>query len=148
SHRPAGEAFRRPAHSRMDRRAGPLALGSRFLLIPLGAVVEGHGEPLSTRAETQSGRETLVFRGGRVLIFLTHANHLYSDRKQVRKMQPYPPLETLIAANVLRREGHEVEFFDCTFDRDYRAVLDRSKPDLVAVCEDNFNFLTKMCLLE
>jgi hypothetical protein len=31
-------------------------------------------------------------------ILLTHSNHLYSDRKQVAKMQPYPPLQTLIAA--------------------------------------------------
>ena len=27
-------------------------------------------------------------------VLLTHSNHLYSDRKQVRKMQPYPPLQT------------------------------------------------------
>jgi radical SAM superfamily enzyme YgiQ (UPF0313 family) len=83
-----------------------------------------------------------------MLILLTHANHLWTDRKQVRKMQPYPPLETLIAANVLRRQGHDVEFFDITFDRDYRAALDRVRPSLVVVCEDGFNFLTKMCLLE
>jgi anaerobic magnesium-protoporphyrin IX monomethyl ester cyclase len=83
-----------------------------------------------------------------VLILLTHANHLFSDRKQVQKMQPYPPLQTLIAANVLRREGHEVAFFDTTFDREYRNTLQRVRPDLVAVCEDNFNFLTKMCLLQ
>ncbi|MEO5926372.1 MAG: radical SAM protein [Bryobacteraceae bacterium] len=82
-----------------------------------------------------------------MLIFLTHANHLYSDRKQVRKMQPYPPLQTLIAASLLRREGHEVTFFDCTFDRDFTSALDAKRPDLVAVVEDNFNFLTKMCLL-
>ena len=83
-----------------------------------------------------------------MLILLTHANHLYSDRKQVRKMQPYPPLQALIAAALLRRDGHEVVFFDCTFDRDFMTALDARRPDLVAVCEDNFNFLTKMCLLE
>ncbi len=83
-----------------------------------------------------------------MLILLTHANHIYSDRKQVRKMQPYPPLQTLIAAAVLRREGHEVAFFDCTFDRDFASAIEKRRPDLVAVCEDNFNFLTKMCLLE
>lgn len=83
-----------------------------------------------------------------MLILLTHANHLYSDRKQVRKMQPYPPLQTLIAAALLRREGHEIAFFDCTFDQNFLAALDLRRPDLVAVCEDNFNFLTKMCLLE
>ncbi len=83
-----------------------------------------------------------------MLVLLTHANHLYADRKQVRKMQPYPPLQTLIAASVLRREGHEVAFLDTTFERGYCAAFDRVRPDLVAVCEDNFNFLTKMCLLE
>ena len=83
-----------------------------------------------------------------MLIMLTHANHLYSDRKQVRKMQPYPPLQTLIAAALLRRDGHRVVFFDCTFDRDFVSTMDVYQPDLVAVCEDNFNFLTKMCLLE
>ncbi len=83
-----------------------------------------------------------------MLIFLTHANHLYSDRKQIRKMQPYPPLQTLIVAALLRANGHQVVFFDCTFDRDFRSTLDACSPDLVAVVEDNFNFLTKMCLLE
>jgi len=83
-----------------------------------------------------------------VLIMLTHANHLHSDRKQVQKMQPYPPLQTLIAAALLRRDGHRIVFFDCTFDRDFISTMDVYQPDLVAVCEDNFNFLTKMCLLE
>src|SRR5439155_10710675 len=79
-------------------------------------------------------------------ILLTHCNHLYFDRKQVRKMQPYPPLQTLIAAALLRRHGFEVAFFDSTFDRDFGPVFERLRPSLVAVCEDNFNFLTKMCL--
>ncbi len=83
-----------------------------------------------------------------MLVLLTHANHLYSDRKQVRKMQPYPPLQTLIAAAALREAGHEVAFFDTTFDRDFGSALTRVAPDLLAVCEDNFNFLTKMCLLQ
>ena len=41
-------------------------------------------------------------------VLLTHSNHLYNDRKQVRKMQPYPPLQTLLAAACLRREGYRV----------------------------------------
>jgi anaerobic magnesium-protoporphyrin IX monomethyl ester cyclase len=82
-----------------------------------------------------------------VLILVTHANHLYADRKQVRKMQPYPALQALIAASVLRRDGHQVVFFDCTFDRDFRSTIDCIRPDLLVVSEDNFNFLTKMCLL-
>jgi len=83
-----------------------------------------------------------------VLILLTHANHLYSDRKQVQKMQPYPPLQTLIAAAVLRQAGFDVAFFDSTFDRGAAEAIARIRPDAVLVCEDNFNFLTKMCLLE
>ena len=82
-------------------------------------------------------------------ILLTHANHLYSDRKQVRKMQPYPPLQTLIAAACLRRHGYEVALFDATLNspmEGFQAAVERHRPRLVAVCEDNFNFLTKMCL--
>lgn len=83
-----------------------------------------------------------------MLVLLTHANHLYSDAKQVRKMQPYPPLQTLTAAAVLREAGVDAAFFDATFEREIGPEIDRLRPDVVAVCEDNFNFLTKMCLLE
>jgi anaerobic magnesium-protoporphyrin IX monomethyl ester cyclase len=83
-----------------------------------------------------------------MLILLTHANHLYSDRKQVQKMQPYPPLQTLIAAAVLREAGFNVAFFDSTFNRQIAPAIESLRPDIVAVCEDNFNFLTKMCLLQ
>ena len=84
-------------------------------------------------------------------ILLTHANHLYSDRKQVRKMQPYPPLQTLIAAACLRRHGYDVALFDPTLNsplEGFQAALAQHRPRLVAVCEDNFNFLTKMCLTQ
>jgi len=49
-------------------------------------------------------------------VLLTHCNHLYFDRKQVRKMQPYPPLQTMLAAACLRRDGSPVAIFDSTFD--------------------------------
>ena len=83
------------------------------------------------------------------VILLAHCNHLYFDRKQVRKMQPYPPLQTLLAAACLRREGYEVTLFDCTLaytEGAFREALALHRPRLVALCEDNFNFLTKMCL--
>jgi radical SAM superfamily enzyme YgiQ (UPF0313 family) len=83
-------------------------------------------------------------------ILLTHSNHLYSDRKQVRKMHPYPPLQTLTAASVLREQGYSVGLFDATLaaspDEEFRASIAKLQPTLVAVIEDNFNFLTKMCL--
>ena len=83
-------------------------------------------------------------------VLLTHSNHLYSDRKQVRKMQPYPPLQTLLAAACLRREGYTVALFDPALappKTGFEQALERHRPRLVAVCEDNFNFLTKMCLM-
>ncbi|MCU1259693.1 MAG: Radical domain protein [Bryobacterales bacterium] len=83
-------------------------------------------------------------------VLLTHSNHLYFDSKQVRKMEPYPPLQTLLAAAVLRERGIDVAFFDSTFNRPeegFAAALDLHRPRLVVVCEDDFNFLSKMCLL-
>src|SRR3954470_1192930 len=82
-------------------------------------------------------------------VLLAHCNHLYFDRKQARKMQPYPPLQTLLAAACLRREGFDVALFDCALeysDQAFRAALERHRPRMIALCEDNFNFLTKMCL--
>jgi anaerobic magnesium-protoporphyrin IX monomethyl ester cyclase len=82
-------------------------------------------------------------------VLLTHSNHLFSDRKQVEKMQPYPPRQTLIAAAVLREHGIPVALFDPTLVsalEGFEAALDLHQPDLIVVCEDDFNFLSKMCL--
>ena len=83
-------------------------------------------------------------------VLLTHSNHLYNDRKQVRKMQPYPPLQTLMAAACLRRSGYSVALFDPTLEAPepgFERALACHRPRLVAIIEDNFNYLTKMCLL-
>lgn len=82
-------------------------------------------------------------------VLLTHSNHLFSDRKQLEKMQPYPPLQTLIAAAVLRQHGIPVALFDPTLvppAEGFEAALQSHKPELVVICEDDFNFLSKMCL--
>jgi anaerobic magnesium-protoporphyrin IX monomethyl ester cyclase len=82
-------------------------------------------------------------------VLLAHCNHLYFDPKQVRKMQPYPPLQTLLAAACIQKEGYSVALYDPTLEYSeeaFRQALDRHRPRLVVLCEDNFNFLTKMCL--
>jgi len=82
-------------------------------------------------------------------ILLTHSYHLYFDSKQTRKMQPYPPLGTLYAAALLRSAGHSVAVFDTMLnppESGFRDALDRHRPKIVVVYEDNFNFLSKMCL--
>ena len=83
-------------------------------------------------------------------ILLTHSNHVYNDRKQMRKMQPYPPLQTLLAAACLRRAGYSVALFDPTLEAPqpgFEHALECHQPRMVAVIEDNFNYLTKMCLI-
>jgi anaerobic magnesium-protoporphyrin IX monomethyl ester cyclase len=82
-------------------------------------------------------------------VLLTHSYHLYYDRKQTRKAQPYPPLGTLYAAALLRNSGVSVAMFDTMLndpEKEFEAALAQHRPALVVVYEDNFNFLTKMCL--
>lgn len=83
-------------------------------------------------------------------VLITHSNHLWYDEKQRQKMQPYPPLQTLLAAAVLRQEGLHVEVCDITLETAEAHIskaIVNGAPRLVVVCEDDFNFLTKMCLL-
>jgi anaerobic magnesium-protoporphyrin IX monomethyl ester cyclase len=70
------------------------------------------------------------------------------DPKQSRKMKPYAPLSTLIAAALLRREGQQFAFFDSMLSEgvdEFRDLLHAARPKVVGLLEDNFNFLTKMC---
>lgn len=82
-------------------------------------------------------------------VLLTHSNHVFSDEKQRQKMEPYPPLQTLIAAAALRDAGFTVSVCDVALESPKEKLLQavsEAAPCLVVVCEDNFNFLTKMCL--
>lgn len=82
------------------------------------------------------------------MILFAHSNFMVQDEKQMARMRPYSPLSTLIAAALLRREGHEVALFDATFATGVEAfgrMLRELRPRAVAIMEDTFNFLTKMC---
>jgi anaerobic magnesium-protoporphyrin IX monomethyl ester cyclase len=82
-------------------------------------------------------------------VLLTHSYHLAYDAKQLRKMQPYMPLGTLYAASALRSAGISVAVFDSMLaepSRKLTALLEKHTPRIVAVYEDDFNFLSKMCL--
>lgn len=81
-------------------------------------------------------------------ILLAHSYFLYFDAKQTRKMRPYAPLATLISASVLRDLGYSVSLFDAMLadgTEGFRRLLEETRPAVVAILEDNFNFLTKMC---
>jgi anaerobic magnesium-protoporphyrin IX monomethyl ester cyclase len=82
-------------------------------------------------------------------ILLAHSYHLAYDPKQVRKMQPYPPLGTLYAATALREQRISAAVFDPMLQdpvSGFPVMLRQEKPKILAIYEDDFNFLTKMCL--
>jgi anaerobic magnesium-protoporphyrin IX monomethyl ester cyclase len=82
-------------------------------------------------------------------ILVCHSYFLRFDQKQVQRAKPYPPLATLQVASMLRRAGHQVSFFDAMLADDltrFERQLDVLNPQLVLFYEDNFNFLSKMCL--
>src|SRR5437879_1396111 len=82
-------------------------------------------------------------------ILVCHSYFLRFDQKQLERAKPYPPLATLQLASILRRAGHEVALFDAMLAEgigDYQHKLRAVRPQLVLLYEDNFNFLSKMCL--
>src|SRR6185295_10374769 len=61
----------------------------------------------------------------------------------------YPPLATLYAASLLRSRGFTVALFDAMLadgEHEFADALQRHRPGVVVFYEDNFNFLSKMCL--
>ncbi|MGA3130363.1 MAG: radical SAM protein [Terracidiphilus sp.] len=86
---------------------------------------------------------------GKADVLFTHSWHLWNDPKQAERHQPYPPLGTLYAAALARASGFSVAVFDTMLSdpaSGFADALDRHRPRLVVICEDSFNFLSKMCL--
>jgi anaerobic magnesium-protoporphyrin IX monomethyl ester cyclase len=82
-------------------------------------------------------------------ILVCHSYFLRLDQKQVLRAKPYPPLATLQVVALLRNGGHRVSFFDAMLADgvdEYHQRLAQQTPQLVLFYEDNFNFLSKMCL--
>ncbi|GEA08345.1 Mg-protoporphyrin IX monomethyl ester oxidative cyclase [Alteromonas sp. KUL42] len=83
-------------------------------------------------------------------VLLANAFFLNNDPKQlVEKFKPYPPLAALYAAGSLRAQEIEVSLFDATLSDglpDFIGAVEKFDPDLLLICEDSFNFLSKMCL--
>src|SRR3970040_1108765 len=82
-------------------------------------------------------------------VLLSPSYQLELDPKQAANSEPYPPLGTLYAASRLREDGHEVALSHSMLARgpaEFRRDLERFRPGLVAIYEDDFNYLSKMCL--
>ena len=72
------------------------------------------------------------------------------DPKLWQAMQPYPPLGSLIAAATVRQQGYEVAVFDAMLaesEQEWEGLLTHQRPRFAILYEDNFNYLSKMCLL-
>lgn len=128
---------------------------TEFLLgraTPFRAEATGHRRVVREAVENafadrlQGPRE---FRANLRILF-GQAYHLYRDAKLWKAMQPFPPLGSLYAASVARDLGHTVRVHDSMLSvstGEWRAALQINNPDVVVLYEDNFNYLTKMCLL-
>jgi len=83
-------------------------------------------------------------------ILFGQSYYLRFDPKLWEAMQPYPPLGTLYAASYLRSHGYQVGLFDAMLaesEAEWDHALEQHQPRLAVLYEDNFNYLSKMCLL-
>jgi len=83
-------------------------------------------------------------------ILFGQSYYLRFDPKLYDAMQPYPPLGTLFAASYMRDRGYDVSLFDAMLaesEQEWDDALEREQPRYAVVYEDNFNYLSKMCLL-
>jgi anaerobic magnesium-protoporphyrin IX monomethyl ester cyclase len=82
-------------------------------------------------------------------ILVAHSYFQQFDEKQRLRAKPYPPLMTIQVAAMLRRAGHDISLFDAMLARgldDFSSILDAVDPRVLVIYEDNYNFLSKMCL--
>lgn len=82
-------------------------------------------------------------------VLFTHSYFLRFDPKEFRAMMPYPPLGTLYAAAAARRHGYSAALFDsmlASAEEELVPSLAAHRPRVVVIYDDDFNYLTKMCL--
>jgi anaerobic magnesium-protoporphyrin IX monomethyl ester cyclase len=83
-------------------------------------------------------------------IFIGQIYFRILDPKEQNRSMPYPPLGPIILATKLKDEGFEVDFFDAMISSDPDEIFNKiqsSQPDLILLYDDEFNYLTKMSLL-
>jgi anaerobic magnesium-protoporphyrin IX monomethyl ester cyclase len=83
-------------------------------------------------------------------VLVGQSYYLRFDPKLWDAMQPYAPLGSMYAAAELRAHGHDVAFFDAMLassEDEWGHAIARRRPDVAVIFEDNFNYLSKMCLL-
>ncbi|MDI9363910.1 MAG: radical SAM protein [Flavobacterium sp.] len=82
-------------------------------------------------------------------VLFTNAYFYRLDEKQWQLQKPYPPYGTIVAAAVAQKDGHDVALFDSSLEtspNNIQPIIAASKPYYFVVYDDNFNYLSKMCL--
>ena len=83
-------------------------------------------------------------------ILVSHSFFLHLDAKEAKNRKPYPPLASITLIAWLKQElGLDAEFYDVMFDENPAglvAAIRECQPDVFILYDDDFNFLTKMCL--
>src|SRR5882724_1464044 len=83
-------------------------------------------------------------------VLFGQAYFLRFDPKLWEARQPYAPLGALYAAACVRDRGYCVALFDAMLaasEAEWAEALVRHQPRIAVIYEDNFNYLSKMCLL-
>lgn len=82
-------------------------------------------------------------------VLFSHSYYYKLDAKQWKNKMPFPPLGTIYAASLLRKNGYDVNLFDTNLrDNPFEitSILKEKKPNYLVIYDDGFNYLTKMCL--
>ncbi|MGV6829193.1 MAG: B12-binding domain-containing radical SAM protein [Flavobacteriales bacterium] len=82
-------------------------------------------------------------------ILFSHSYYYPLDKKQWKNKTPYPPLGTIYAASLMRKNGYTVSLFDTnlkTSSSEIEEKIKLEKPTFLVLFDDGFNYLTKMCL--
>ncbi len=82
-------------------------------------------------------------------ILFSHTYFYKMDAKQWKNKTPFPPLGTIYAAALLRKNKYSVSLFDVGLKNDpqeLETVLIEAQPKYFVIYDDGFNYLTKMCL--
>ena len=82
-------------------------------------------------------------------ILIGQSYHRILDPKELKRNMPYPPLGALYIATILSNLGHEIIFYDGMIAKttnELSSLILESNPELILLYDDEFNYLTKMCL--
>lgn len=111
---------------------------------------EGHAATALPRSADHSHAAPAPDDRASVDVLFGQAYYLRFDTKLWEAQQPYAPLGTLYAAAYVRAAGYGVALFDAMLaqsEADWLQALDAHRPRFAVLYEDNFNYLSKMCLL-